>query len=71
MGTAPPRLAAEAMVGVRIDGAEETLREQVQRMGGKGNRRRQVWELRDEYVVALTLDTRLVEEKASHSRAPC
>ena len=67
----PPRLAAEAMVGVRIDCAEETLREQVQRMGGKWHRSRTVWELRYEYVVALTLETRLVEEKASHSRAPC
>ncbi len=71
VGTAPPRLAAEAMVGVRIDCAEETRREQVQRMGGKWNRSRKVWELRYEYVVALMLETRIVEEKASHSRYQC
>ncbi len=58
-------------MGVRVDFAEETLREQVQQMGGKWNRRRQVWELRDEYVVALKLATCIVEEKASHSRYQC
>ena len=67
----PPRFAAEAMVGVRVDCAEETLREQVKQMGGKWNRSRKVWELRYEYVVALKLETRIVEEKASNSRYQC
>ncbi len=64
----PPRFAADAMVGVRVGFAEVELREQVKQAGGKWHRSRKVWELRDDHVVALTLEARIVEEKASHSR---
>ena len=65
----PPRFAAGAIVGVRVDFAEETLREQVKQVGGKWNPRRKVWEIRYDQVVALKLETRIVEEKASNSRS--
>ena len=64
----PPRFAAEAMVGVRVGFAEVELREQVKQAGGKWNRSRKVWEMRYEHVVALKLEARIVEEKASNRR---
>ena len=63
-----PRLTADTMVGVRVGFAEVELREQVKQAGGKWNRRRKVWELSYEHVVALKLEARMVEEKASNSR---
>jgi hypothetical protein len=63
----PPRFAADALVGVRVGFAEVELREQVKQAGGKWNRRRKVWELRYERVVALKLEARIVEE-ASNTR---
>jgi hypothetical protein len=53
---------------VRISFAEVELRDQVKQVGGKWNRRRKVWELRYDHVVALKLEARIVEEKASNSR---
>ena len=63
----PPRCAAEALVGGRVGFAEVEVRDQVKQAGGKWNRRRKVWELRYEHVVALKLEARIVEE-ASHTR---
>ena len=54
--------------GVRVGFAEVELRDQVKQAGGKWHRRRKVWELRYDQVVALKLEARIVEEKASHSR---
>jgi len=64
----PPRFAADTMVGVRVGFAEEELREQVKQAGGKWNRNRKVWEMRYDQVVALKLEARIVEEKASNTR---
>ena len=64
----PPRFAADTIVGVRVSFAEVELREQVKQAGGKWNRSRKVWELRYDRVVALKLEARVVEEKASNSR---
>ena len=65
----PPRFAADAMVGVRVGFAEVELRAQVKQAGGKWNRRRKVWELRYEHVVALKLEARIVDvEEASNTR---
>jgi hypothetical protein len=64
----PPRFAADMIVGVRVGFAEVEVREQVKQAGGKWNRSRKVWELRYEQVVALKLEARMVEEKASNSR---
>ena len=62
-----PRFAADAIVGVRVGFAEVEVREQVKQAGGKWNRRRRVWEMRFDQVVALKLEARIVEE-ASHTR---
>jgi hypothetical protein len=64
----PPSFAADTIVGVRVGFAEGELRERVKQAGGKWNRSRKVWELRYAQVVALKLEARLVEEKASNSR---
>jgi hypothetical protein len=64
----PPRFAADMIVGVRVGFAEVELRDQVKQVGGKWNRTRKVWELCYEHVVALKLEARMVEEKASNSR---
>jgi hypothetical protein len=64
----PPRFAADAIVGVRVGFAEVEIREQVKQAGGKWDRSRKVWELRYDHVVALKLEARIVEEKASNSR---
>ena len=61
-----PRFAADAMVGVRVGLAERELQQQVKQAGGKWNRRRQVWQMRYEHVVALRLEARMVEEGASN-----
>jgi len=63
----PPRFAADTIVAVRVSFAEVELREQVKQTGGKWNRSHKVWELRYEHVVALKLEARIVEEKASNS----
>jgi len=63
-----PRFAADAMVGVRVGLAERELQPQVKPAGGKWHRRRQVWELRDDHVVAHRWEARMVEENASHRR---
>ena len=66
----PPalRFTADTIVGVRIGFAEVDMRERVKQAGGKWNRSRKVWELRYDQVVALTLEARIVEEKASNTR---
>ena len=63
-----PRFAPDALVGVRVGLAERELQQQVKRAGGRWNRRRQVWELRYEQVIALKLEARIVEEEVSNSR---
>ena len=63
----PPRFAVDTIVGVRVGFAEVETREQVKQAGGKWNRSRKVWELRYEQVVALKLEARIVEEKASNT----
>jgi len=55
-------------VGVLVGCAKVELRDQVKQVGRKWNRRRKVWELRYDLVVALKLEARIVEDKASNSR---
>ena len=52
-------------MGVRVDFTEGEVRERVKQVGGKWNRSRKVWEMRYDHVVALKLEARIVEEKAS------
>src|SRR5213594_3237449 len=63
-----PRCTADTIVGVRVGVAEADMRERVKQAGGKWNRRRKVWELRDDQVVALTWEARIVEAAASNTR---
>ena len=60
----PPR-GRPRLCGLR---SEVAMREQVKQAGGKWNRSRKVWELRYDHVIALKLEARVVEEKASISR---
>ena len=53
-------------MGVLVGFAKVELPGQVKQVGGKLNRRRKVWELRYDRVVALKLEARIVEDKASH-----
>ena len=64
----PLRFVADMIVGVRVGFTEVELREQVKQAGGKWNSGRKVWGLRYDHVVALKLEARIVEEKASNSR---
>ena len=55
-------------MGVRVGFAEVEMRDRVKQAGGKWNRRRKVWDMRYDQVVALKLEARIVEEKASNTR---
>jgi len=63
-----PRFTADTLVGVRIGFAEVEMRDRVKQVGGKWNRRRKVWDMRYDQVVALKLEARIVEEEASNTR---
>jgi hypothetical protein len=65
----PPatRLADDAPVAVRIDFAEVELRQRVKQAGGKWNPDRRVWELPYAQVVALKLEGRIAEARASYT----
>ena len=67
----PPRpyIPADTLVDLRIGFAEVDIRERVKQAGGKKwNLHRKVWELRYAQVVALKLETRIVEHEASTYR---
>ena len=57
------------MVGVRVSFAEEEVREQIKQAKEKWNRRHKVWEMRYAHMVALKLEARIVEGKASNSKS--
>ena len=63
-----PCFTADTLVGVRVGFAEVAMRDRVKQAGGKWNRRRKVWDMRYDQVVALKLEARIVEEKASNTR---
>jgi hypothetical protein len=63
-----PRFTADTLVGVRIGFAEVEMRDRVKQVGGKWNRRRKVWDMRYDQVVALKLEARIVEEEVSNAR---
>jgi hypothetical protein len=62
-----PRVADDALVGVRVGFAEVELRHRVKQAGGKWNPSRKAWELRYAHVLALKLEARIVKEGASHT----
>ena len=63
-----PCLPADTLVYLRLGFAEVDRRERVKQAGGKWNPRRKVWELRYAQVVALQLETRIVDHEASTYR---
>ncbi len=60
----PPRVAADTIEGVRVGFAEVEVRDRVKQAGGRWNRSRKVWEMRYDHVVALKLESRIVEEES-------
>ena len=62
------RFAADARVAVRVDFAEVDLRQRVKHAGGKWNPDDKAWELRYADAVALKLEARIVDERASDTR---
>jgi hypothetical protein len=62
-----PRFAHDQIVGLRVAFAEVAVRDRVKQAGGTWNPARRVWQLRYDRVVALGLNSRIVDELASSS----
>jgi hypothetical protein len=65
-----PRPDDDQIVALRIAFADVAVRAQVKQAGGRWNPDRKVWQLRYDRVVALGLNSRIVEEPASNSGCP-
>jgi len=65
-----PRFAHDQIVGLRVAFADVAVRDRVKQAGGTWNPERRVWQLRYDRVVALGLNSRIVDEPASNSRCP-
>ena len=65
-----PRFAHDQIVGLRVAFADVAVRERVKQAGGTWNPERRVWLLRYDRVVALGLNSRIVDEPASNSGCP-
>ena len=65
-----PRFAHDQIVGLRVAFADVAVRERVKQVGGTWNPERRVWQLRYDRVVALGLNSRIVDEPASNSGCP-
>ena len=65
----PPRppFAHDQIVGIRVAFADVAVRERVKQAGGTWNPERRVWQLRYDRVVALGLNSCIVDELASNS----
>ena len=68
----PPRtrFAHDQIVALRVAFADVAVRDRVKKAGGTWNPARRVWQLRYDHVVALGLDSRIVDELASNSGCP-
>jgi hypothetical protein len=53
--------AGDTLVRIRVELPETEVRRQVKRAGGRWDPKRRVWELRNDRVVALGLEGRIVE----------
>ena len=62
-----PRFAHDQLVGLRVAFADVAVRDRVKQAGGTWNPERRVWQLRYDRVVALGLNSRIVDEPASNS----
>jgi len=65
-----PRFAHDQIVALRVAFADVAVRDRVKQIGGTWNPERRVWQLRDDRVVALDLNSRIVAEPASNSGCP-
>ena len=65
-----PRFADDQIAGLRVAFADVAVRERVKQAGGTWNPERRVWLLRYDRVVALGLNSRIVDEPASNRRCP-
>ena len=65
-----PRFADDQIVGLRVAFGDVAVRTQVKQAGGTWNPERRVWQLRYDRVVALGLNSRIVDEPASSSGCP-
>ena len=69
--TPPARLlAANTIVGVRVELAEVQLQRKVKQAGGKWNPARRLWEIRYDQAVKLALKDRIEKPKVSDTRNP-
>ncbi len=66
-GPASPRTR---LSGLRVAFADVAVRDRVKQAGGTWNPQRRVWQLRYDRVVALGLNSRIVDEPASNSGCP-
>jgi len=65
-----PRFADGQIVGLRVASADVALRARVKQAGGTWNPARRVWQLRYDRVVALGLNSRIVDERPSNGGCP-
>jgi hypothetical protein len=65
-----PRFAHDQIVGLRVAFAEVAVRDRLKEAGGTWNPERRVWQLRYDRVVALGLNSRIVDERASNRGCP-
>ena len=65
-----PRFAHDQIVALRVAFADVAVRDRVKQAGGTWNPERRVWQLRHDRVVALGLNSRIVDEPASISGCP-
>ncbi|MEX0611796.1 MAG: hypothetical protein WD229_06730 [Pirellulales bacterium] len=65
-----PRFAPDQIIWLRVAFADVAVRDRVKQAGGTWNPERRVWQLRYDRVVALGLNSRIVDESASNSGYP-
>ncbi len=65
-----PRFAYDETVALRVAFTDAAVRAQVKQAGGTWNPERRVWQLRYDRVIALGLNSRIVDEPASNSGCP-
>ncbi len=65
-----PRFADDQIVGLRVAFADVAVRDRVKQAGGRWKPERRVWQLRYDRVVALGLNSRIVDEPPSNSGCP-
>ena len=65
-----PRLPQDRIVALQVAFADVAVRKLVKQSGGKWNPDRKVWHLRYDRVVALGLDSRIVDDPASNTGCP-